>query len=450
MKPASASLVLAILVFGGCDRQLPPQNEPTPADTRKILDALNALRAAESVEPILDLVDLSAIAHIGLDAGLPADQRAMAMDAIKSNINVHLYVHWDDAHRPGGDVRFEVASVAGLGPQPRAPAVVARLVYPNGGFDFFVFQVGNSGEPPQARIVEMADLRDGALSSTPVDEYIRWRLPKDVAAQRTREVEKRTARFQRQMPTLDLLDEQAKAMRADEVSAGVDKLRAQGLVDAQLEVFRAGVLIDAKRYDQARHALATARQLEPTLWTIERAAERLYVATQDHKALTDLYERYIDDGVLEMEVIWASEVFAAYRQSPDFQRLRRHASRASKRAGNGYEVLEVLNVRRAPGFLYYLDRNVDVVRTKHSKTKTHRDQTPEVVRRTKVRKREEGWFYILSLDGHLARIQENPTPPPTGDGDDAVRWARFSTRPFEDQSRSIRRNVPLSEALRGR
>lgn len=59
-------------------------------------------------------------------------------------------------------------------------------------------------------------------------------------------------------------------------------------------------------------------------------------------------------------------------------------------------VVKVLNVKRMPGYLYFINTDGDVARVKKgSKNKS-------VVKKTTV-KREKGYLYYLNKDGNIAR-----------------------------------------------
>ena len=60
-------------------------------------------------------------------------------------------------------------------------------------------------------------------------------------------------------------------------------------------------------------------------------------------------------------------------------------------------------VTKQPGFLYFLDKNGHVSKTKMARGAT-KGGTPEVVTQAGVQ-RESGWLYFIDKDGDVARAK---------------------------------------------
>ena len=67
------------------------------------------------------------------------------------------------------------------------------------------------------------------------------------------------------------------------------------------------------------------------------------------------------------------------------------------------EKVKNVGVTKQPGFLYFLDKNGHVSKTKMARGAT-RGGTPEVVTQAGVQ-RESGWLYFIDKDGDVARAK---------------------------------------------
>ena len=67
------------------------------------------------------------------------------------------------------------------------------------------------------------------------------------------------------------------------------------------------------------------------------------------------------------------------------------------------EKVKTTGVTKESGFLYYLDKNGNVSRTKMARGAT-RGGTPEVVAKAGVH-RESGWLYFIDKEGDVSRAK---------------------------------------------
>ena len=67
------------------------------------------------------------------------------------------------------------------------------------------------------------------------------------------------------------------------------------------------------------------------------------------------------------------------------------------------EKVKNTGVTKQPGFLYFLDKNGHVSRTKMARG-ADRSGTPEVVANAGVQ-RESGWLYFIDKDGDVSRAK---------------------------------------------
>lgn len=68
------------------------------------------------------------------------------------------------------------------------------------------------------------------------------------------------------------------------------------------------------------------------------------------------------------------------------------------------EVLVKCGVKRAPGYLYFIDKKGNVARAKMARGKKKGKQKQEVLVKCGV-KRAEGYLYFLDKKGNVARVK---------------------------------------------
>ncbi len=193
----------------------------------------------------------------------------------------------------------------------------------------------------------------------------------------------------------------------DEAIGAVDAVARFSVPDPYWLVLKGQLQYAADRMDAAHQTFVAAWRALPDMPDPAAQLADIYVERGAHGAQADALIELIRHHGFAVTDLEEFEGYEAFLRSADARRLKAvvNADEARRRPPGSVEVVARTGVKRADGWLYYIDKNGDVARTRMSRNagaENKKAPSHQVVKKAGVQ-REQGWLYYLDADGHIAR-----------------------------------------------